>query len=119
MLAGHLGGIRHYHGDENFIQQHYDNVLDALTIFQNDPLVKTPGTEFSYSSYGYNLLGAIVEGASGETFIDYMNTHVFKPLNLDNTEADFVRNIVENRTRYYDIVNGQPVNSRPVDNSYK
>ncbi len=119
MLAGHLGGIRHYQGDENFIQQHYDNVLDALTIFQDDPLVDAPGAKFSYSSYGYNLLGAVVEGASGETFIDYMNAHVFKPLNLDNTEADFVRNIVENRTRYYDLVNGQPVNARPVDNSYK
>lgn len=119
MLAGHLGGIRHYEGDENFIQQHYDNVLDALSIFANDPLVNDPGAKFTYSSYGYNLLGAIVEGASGEAFVDYMNAHVFKPLNLDNTEADFVRDIVENRSRYYDIVNGQPVNSRPVDNSYK
>src|SRR5579862_7980256 len=50
MLAGHLGGIRHYQDDEFKIQQHYANVLDGLKIFENDPLVSPPGTKFNYSS---------------------------------------------------------------------
>ena len=29
MVGGHLGGIRHYRGDEMNIQRHYDNVLDG------------------------------------------------------------------------------------------
>lgn len=39
LLAGHLAGIRHYKGEEFLISQHYDSVLDALKIFENDPLV--------------------------------------------------------------------------------
>jgi len=66
MVAGHLGGIRHYQGDEFHIQRHYANVLEGLKIFENDPLVAPPGTKFSYSSYGYNLLSAVVESAAGE-----------------------------------------------------
>ncbi len=63
MLAGHLAGIRHYQGDEFNIQRHYANVLDGVNIFENDPLVSPPGTKFNYSSYGYNLLSAVVESA--------------------------------------------------------
>ena len=42
MLGGHLGGIRHYKDGEMQIQRHYDNILDALKIFENDPLVDPP-----------------------------------------------------------------------------
>ena len=41
MIGGHLGGIRHYRGDEFLIQKHYDSVLEALQIFENDPLLYT------------------------------------------------------------------------------
>jgi len=50
MLAGHLGGIRHYKGDEFNIQKHFANVREGLKIFEDDPLVSPPGTKFNYSS---------------------------------------------------------------------
>src|SRR6516164_2014374 len=60
LLAGHLAGIRHYKGDEFLIARHYDNVLEGLKIFEDDPLVAPPGSKFNYSSYGYNLLSAVI-----------------------------------------------------------
>lgn len=39
-----------------------------------------PGRRYGYSNIGYWLLGRVVERASGETFPDYMRTHVFAPL---------------------------------------
>src|SRR5215469_8228932 len=80
LLAGHLAGIRHYKGDEFLISNHYDSVVDALKIFEDDPLVAAPGTEFHYSSYGFDLLSAVIEGASRENFLRYMQNHVFTPL---------------------------------------
>ena len=59
-LAGHLAGIRHYQGDEFLGSRHYETVLDGLEIFRDDPLLFEPGTQFSYSSYGYNLLSAVL-----------------------------------------------------------
>ena len=120
MVAGHLGGIRHYQDDEFLIQKHYDNVLDGLKIFENDPLVSPPGTMFNYSSYGYNLLSAVVESASGEDFLAYMRGRVFGPLGLVHTVADQNRSIVEQRSRFYEIPEGGPLENAPyVDNSYK
>jgi len=120
MVAGHLGGIRHYQDDEFTMQKHYDNVLDGLKIFENDPLVSPPGTKFNYSSYGFNLLSAVMESAARENFLAYMQGHVFGPLGLLHTVADQNAQIVEQRSRFYELPkDGPPENAPYVDNSYK
>lgn len=119
LLAGHLAGIRHYKGDEFLIQRHYANVIEGLKIFQDDPLVVAPGTKFSYSSYGYNLLSAVIEATSGESFLSYMQRRVFEPLGLRATVADEPSRIIDHRSRFYTRANGQLENAPFVDNSYK
>ena len=120
MLAGHLAGIRHYQGDEFNIQRHYANVLDGVKIFENDPLVSPPGTKFNYSSYGYNLLSAVVESASGENFLVYMQKHVFEAMGLAHTAADQNAQIMEQRSRFYEKEKDGTLENAPyVDNSYK
>jgi len=120
MVAGHLGGIRHYHGDEMLIQRHYGSVLEGLKIFENDPLVSPPGTKFNYSSYGFNLLSAVIESASGEEFLSYMQGHVFTPMGLVHTAADQNTQIIEQRSRFYALAkDSHPENAAYVDNSYK
>lgn len=119
-VAGHLAGLRHYQGDEFEIQKHYGSVLEGLKIFENDPLVAPPGTKFSYSSYGFNLVSAVVESAAGEEFLSYMQGHVFTPLGLAHTAADQNTQIVEQRSRFYELAkDGHAENAPYVDNSYK
>jgi len=119
-VAGHLAGIRHYHGDEMMMQKHYNNVLEGLKIFEDDPLVSPPGTKFNYSSYGFNLLSAVIESASGEPFLTYMQDHVFTPMGLVHTTADHNTQIVEQRSRFYELAkSGHAENAPYVDNSYK
>jgi len=120
MLAGHLAGVRHYANAEEFLSQtRYDTVLDGLEIFADDTLLHQPGSAYSYSSYGWNLISAVVEGASQQDFLGYMDQHVFGPLGMEHTVADLVDSIVVNRTRYYALVDGRIVNAPPVDNSNK
>lgn len=119
-LAGHLGGIRHYRGMENFSRIRYPTVLSGLAIFADDSLINEPGTEFSYSSYAWNLISAVVEGASGEDFLEYMERVVFDPLAMDRTGADWNGPIIPDRTRFYVADStGQVSNAPYVDNSYK
>ena len=119
-LAGHLGGIRHYRGLENLSRTNYLTVLSGIAIFADDSLINEPGTEFSYSSYGWNLISAVVEGASGEDFLDYMVRVVFDPLGMDRTVADWNAPIIADRTRFYVADStGQVFNAPYVDNSYK
>ena len=120
LLGGHLAGVRHYQGDEFTLNQRFPTVTAGLAIFQNDPLVAPPGTRYSYSSYGFNLISAVVEGASGEPFLVYMSRHVFKPLGMTHTAADKNDSLIANRTRFYErTASGGFVLCAPVDNSYK
>jgi len=120
LVGGHLAGIRHYQGDEFTLNRHFATVTEGLSIFANDTLLFPPGTRFSYSSYGFNLLGAVVEGASREDFLAYMSRHVFKPLHMTSTAPDRNDSLIPNRTRFYDRgAAGAYTPSPTVDNSYK
>lgn len=41
-----------------------------------------PGSKFEYSNTNYNLLGLIIEAASGERYADYVQNHIFQPLHM-------------------------------------
>lgn len=118
-LAGHIAGIRHYRGDEFALNRPFPTVAEGLTIFADDTLLFEPGTRYSYSSYGYNLLSAVIEGASGTPFLEYMRGHVFQPAGLRQTVPDFVDSLVPFRARWYSGDQDSVVNATFVDNSYK
>ncbi|MGD2245604.1 MAG: serine hydrolase domain-containing protein, partial [Candidatus Aminicenantes bacterium] len=86
LLLGHLGGISHYqnYDMEGRIKVH-KNTKEALAIFQDFELVAEPGTRYHYSSYGYNLLGAVIEGVAGESYGDYIRKNIFIPLGMTNS----------------------------------
>ncbi len=120
LVAGHLAGIRHYRGAEFLLAKRYNSVTESLEIFKDDPLVFEPSARFGYSSYGWNLLSAVVEGASGETFLDYMNTSVFRRLGLRHTLADENDALIPHRARFYQRNSDGVLHNAPyVDNSYK
>jgi CubicO group peptidase (beta-lactamase class C family) len=119
-VAGHTAGIRHYRGDEVYSMRRYDSVLAGLAIFENDSLLFEPGTRESYSTYGYSILSAVVEGASGDEFLAYMRRNIFDPLRMQATVAEFPDSILEHRARFYmHDKEGVLLNAPYVDNSYK
>ncbi|HEY2975796.1 MAG TPA: serine hydrolase [Pyrinomonadaceae bacterium] len=100
-LAGHLSGIRQYSRDEYINRRSYSTVLKSLNVFQDSPLLFPPGTKYGYSSYGYDLLGAAIEGATKQNFLSYVQQQVFRPLKMKSTIADSAQKEVPNRTRFY------------------
>ncbi|MFL5347249.1 MAG: serine hydrolase [Hyalangium sp.] len=91
-LLGHLGGVSHYKdpAKENRVTKHM-STSEALGLFKDWPLVAEPGTEFVYSSYGFNLLWALVERASGMPFGQYLQQRVFGPAGMEHAALDDFR----------------------------
>lgn len=120
-VAGHIAGIRHYNGSEFMSSKLYETVDEGLLIFKDDPLLFEPGTQYSYSSYGWNLISAAMEGASGEDFLPFMEERVFKPLGMANTVPEWSNKEIPNLTTFYipnNMTGGNDV-APFVDNSYK
>ncbi len=120
-LAGHLAGIRHYRDGEMTITRHYDTVHDGLAIFADDTLLFEPGSRYAYSSYGWNLISAVIEAASGEPFLPYMARRVFGPAGMTRTVAEFNDSLIPFRSRFYvHADSAAPATNAPyIDNSYK
>lgn len=119
-LLTHTSGIRHYKGDSEVEStKHFKSMSDGFAMFASDPLLFEPGTKFSYSTYGYTVVGCVIEGASGEKFFDYVRGHVLAPAGMTHTFVDDVYDIVPHRARGYQIVSGQAKNAGLMDSSYK
>ncbi len=121
LLAGHLSGIRHYAlPDLALPVRHYDRLADGLEIFQKDPLVHPPGTAYLYSSYGFNLLGVVVEAVQGKDFPAAVEELVLGPLKLNATEVDEPSWVMVGRARFYRrAADGRLFNEKAIDSSYK
>ena len=119
-ISGHIAGIRHYRGSEFLMNQRFNSVSSSLSIFEDDTLLFAPGTDYSYSSYGFNLLSAVIEKANDEAFLPFIQREVFSALNMSSTCPDFNDSIIYNRTSFYELSNNKKVVNAPsVDNSYK
>lgn len=105
-ILTHTSGIRHYKAGEMESLTPYDSVADAIRIFKDDPLLFTPGTKYSYSTYAFNLLEGVVESASGLTFEAYLQEHVWDPAGMRRTYLEHPQTIVPHRARQY--VRGGP-----------
>ena len=44
-----------------------------------------PGENVFYASIDINILGYVIENITGQTYSDYCQEHIFKPLNMTNT----------------------------------
>ena len=60
------------------------------------PLDFDPGTQYQYSNTNFNIVGLIVEKASGEPFWQYLESRVLQPLGLSHTiDLDSQHNLLE------------------------
>jgi len=124
-LLGHLGGIRHYHPDgkgdvPEDSARHFASMQESLQIFASDPLVAKPGTKFNYSTYGYTVVGCVMEGAASEKFTDYVRKNIFQPAGMEQTRDDDFFTVIPHRTRWYHKdKSGIVRNAGVLDSSYK
>ncbi len=119
-LLVHQSGVRHNKPEEVLTTKHYNNIMEAVGSFKDDPLVIEPGTKYSYSTPGYTLLGCAIEGVSGVSYIVYLRENIFKPAGMTRTFVDDVYAIIPNRARgYRKTEKGEIINAPLHDTSIK
>lgn len=115
-LLGHLGGVRHYDKPgESTSTKHFYGVRSALDAFRDDPLLHEPGTKYHYSTFGYNLLGSVVEGAGEMKFTDFLAERIFAPAGMTQTIADNQHQVIVGRSRGYIRPTAARLDSYPKD----
>ncbi|XP_067291873.1 serine beta-lactamase-like protein LACTB, mitochondrial isoform X1 [Pseudorasbora parva] len=110
---------KEFEQEEYYLKDNFENVIQALDLFKDDPLIFKPGSTFLYSTHAFTLLSAAVERVAGQRFLDHM-MKMFRELGMLNTVPDENDPIIYNRSRFYHLnKKGRVVNCPYVDNSYK
>ncbi|KAF0974923.1 hypothetical protein FDP41_005357 [Naegleria fowleri] len=145
-LASHLSGVRDYNDvEKEFMSwtKNYRSIIDACEMFIQDELVNKPGDKYSYSTYGYTLMSAVMEDIlkaqsenpsltletkiflqNAKDFKSFCKKHIFDVLEMNNTTFDEKDKIIYNRSSFYmRDTSGENayelLNVPSVDNSYK
>lgn len=107
-LLSHTSGISGYKdGRESNTTTEYSTLYDALSLFKDRELLFEPGTQYAYTTYGYTVLGAIMESVMGDTFENYMQEHIFKKAEMTNTGVEKFEEELENESKLYHRNNGK------------
>jgi CubicO group peptidase (beta-lactamase class C family) len=100
-LLQHRAGIRDKTPAEEFNTRHFTTIAAALDVFKDDPLLARPGTTFRYTSYGYNIVGCVIEGASGIPYGEYMRRFIFDAAGMTHTRIEDSREKLAARVTGY------------------
>ncbi len=99
-LLADVGGVHRIRkGGELLPARGCRSVDDSVRTFADEPLFFQPGTQYRFSAYAWILASAVVEGASGRRFGEFMASQVFAPLGLTRTVFDGEK--VEGRASFY------------------
>lgn len=71
-------------------------------------IMREPGTRFSYSNTGYNLLEILIEDVTGQSFSDYIRTEVLLPLGMESAAFDIDKAVTPYPPTGYNL-RGEPV----------
>lgn len=91
--------------------------VEGLDVFADRlaklPLVLQPGTKWSYS-VSLDLLGRVIEVASGMAFDDFLRTQIFEPAGMTSTWFSVPQSEIGRFTTNYGILNGTPMPMDPA-----
>lgn len=87
----------------NLTSKHPLGVADLIDLLANFDysLIGRPGELFNYSNEGYAFLQKIIEVASGQGFLQYMDEHIFEPLQMET--ATFLLDDLEKFTNVTEL----------------
>jgi CubicO group peptidase (beta-lactamase class C family) len=88
-LLTHTSGLGSFLGAEfeKSSPLRFRDLADFKPLVHGETPAFAPGSGYRYSNTGMLLLGVVIERASGETYLDYVRTHVFQPAGMTDTDS--------------------------------
>ncbi|CAG2102335.1 unnamed protein product [Medioppia subpectinata] len=100
-VMSHMAGLHFSNFPEDFVHVFRAvNVSQTIAQFKDEKLLSKPNTKWSYSNYGYQMVGAIIEAVLNSTY-DKEIEKMFRQLNMNSTFVEKREAIYKHRPQYY------------------
>lgn len=116
-LLSHTSGIVNYTNDEEFMSKEVLKPVSEkrmLSLFKDEPLEFSPGTNWQYSNSGYMLLGYIIKKVTKQPYEKVVRQMILAPLKMTHSGFDFVGLKSSDKAKGYFVVDG----GRSIESSY-
>ena len=87
---------------------------EVIDLINRERMAFIPGEDQRYSNSGYYLLGMVVEAASGQSYGEYVEEHIFRPLQMAGSSYCHERPIIKHRAAGYSLDGSAVVNDEPI-----
>ncbi|HEX9979617.1 MAG TPA: serine hydrolase domain-containing protein [Flavobacterium sp.] len=84
-VGGHVAGLKRVPSAEKYTCDNQYGRKDFYRVYASDNLLFPPSTQFSYSNYGYKLLGLVVEKVTGVSIAENHKKYIIDVIGLKNT----------------------------------
>jgi CubicO group peptidase (beta-lactamase class C family) len=85
-LLTHTGGTGDIFGPEfDAHREELRTLGDYVELYGERGPEFEPGSQWSYSNYGFILLGAVIEAVTGQSYYDYVDEHIYEPAGMTGT----------------------------------
>jgi len=87
-------------------------------VFNDKPLNFQPGEQWAYTNLGYIVLGYLLEKITGQSYEQFVQENIFKPLGMNDSGLTSFVNIIPRRASgYWPGGNGLENAERPMQGS--
>ena len=86
-LLNQTSGLSTYDG-QVAISQGDQTLKEHIQSLANTELTYPVGDQYQYSNLNYGILGLVVEEVTNQSYKDYLNEFIFKPLEMNNSYTD-------------------------------
>jgi len=102
-LLTHTSGIQSYTDMPEWLPLWRKDftVKELVDFFKDKPMKFEPGERWVYNNSGYILLGAIIEKVSGQTYEEFIDSHIFKPLGMKHSYYGNTERVIPRRVPGY------------------
>lgn len=115
-LLDHSSGL--YNFTDEWKNIAYANLIleEVIDTFGNKPLTFTPGSKTRYTNSGYILAGKIIEVVSGQSYSEYIQENIYKPLGMVTSGYGINYDVEPNTATGYR--KGEPLNLNNLTDTY-
>jgi len=87
MLLSHSSGLQREAGD-HWTSYQFPTREELQQLYSQRQAAFAPSVRWKYSNLGFSIAGLVVEQVSGQRWADYVQEHIFKPLNMRDSSVD-------------------------------
>ena len=100
-LLQHTSGFSAYENGESQNKKEFTSTTEAAAVFQDRKLRSVPGKSYYYTTYGYVVLGLVIEKVSGQSYEAYMQKNIWDKVGMKNTFVEKSNVKYANRSALY------------------